>query len=446
MPVRRCRSPRLRAVVGLAGLVLAGCDRSTGEPSARTGAAPSVRRVVAARPERGDVRRTTEQPGQVEAAETTPIFAKLAGYVEAVAVDIGDKVTKNQVLAELRMPEIEADFKQKRAAVKQAEAQRDQSTSALEVARAGVERAQAQLAEIQSGIRRCEADVQRWQSEYSRVEQLVRERALTGSLLDETRSKLRSAEASQDEIRARVQSSASALDEARALQDQARTDLEAATARIDVARAEAEHAEAMAGYLKVRAPFDGVVTYRGVDTGHLTTPGAGGERLFTVTHSDIVTIRVDVPEAEAAFVQAGNPARVRLQALGSRTFEGRVTRTAWALDQDTRTLRTEIDLPNPEGLLRPGLYAYVTIINGERQGVLTVPATAILNDGGRSFCMVVRDGRARRTEVKLGLGDGNRTEVVSGLDGETLVIVANPGSVTDGQAVAVDSPPATPKS
>ncbi len=143
-------------------------------------------RVTTVKPEQMTVRRTVEQPGQIEAAETTPIYAKLAGYVENVNVDIGDKVKKGQVLAELRMPEVEADLEQKRAMIDQARSERKQAEATVEVSRAGVTTAEAKLREVQAGIRRAEADVARWRSEFSRIEQLVRERAQTGSLLDET--------------------------------------------------------------------------------------------------------------------------------------------------------------------------------------------------------------------------------------------------------------------
>jgi HlyD family secretion protein len=424
--------------LGVTSLVATGCHPSAGDATARgaTAEVPHVVRVSAVRPERGTVRRTTEQPGQIEAAETTPLYSKLAGYVESVAVDIGDRVKKGQVLAELRVPEVEADLRQKRASIKQAEAERKQSASAVEVAQAGVESARAKVQEAQSGMRRSEADVSRWQSEFTRVEQLARERALTGSLLDETRSKLHSAEAGRDEVKAQVQSAGAALAESKAHLDKARSDLEAAASRIDVARSEAERAEAMASYTKILAPFDGVVTRRGIDTGHLTTPGAGGELLFVVSRSDVVTIAVGVPESDAPFVNPGDPARVRLLALDGKTFEGKVTRIAWALDPATRTLRSEIDLPNPADALRPGLYAYATIIAEEHKDVLTIPASAVVTEGGKSYCMAVADGHARRKEVALGLSDGKRTEVVSGLDADTMVVDANAASLADGQPVA----------
>ena len=418
MPLTRHSAESKLAALGIFAVLCAGCGESASEATSRTAKADvsPVTRVMTVVPERTTIRRTSEQPGQVEAFEVTPIYAKLSGYVRTVSVDIGDRVKKGQVLAELWVPEVVADFKQKRAMIDQAQAEKSQAEATVEVSRAGVASAEAKVAEIQAGLQRSEADVARWRSEFSRIEQLFRERAQTGSLLDETRNKLKAAESTHEEVGASVKSAQAALAEAKAVLDKARSDVKTALAHIEVARFDAERAEAMQGYSKILAPFDGVVTRRGIDTGRLTTVGTVGEPLFVVTRSDILTISVGVPETDAPFVNAGDGARVRLLALDSRTFEGKVTRTAWALDSATRTLLTEIDLPNVDDALRPGLYAYVTIIAEEHKNALTLPATAIVKDGGKSFCVTVAGSRAQRKEVRVGLSDGKRTEVLSGLD------------------------------
>src|SRR5487761_2395864 len=183
------------APLAIASLVLieAGCGDSSGAAARPSG--PSVARVATVVAERGTVRRTTDQPGQIEAFETTLIHAKLSGYVSTVRVNIGDAVKKGQVLAELRVPEIEADAAEKRAMTIEAEAERTQSEAALEVARAKIGSAKSKVEEVQATVRRADADAARWQSEFARVQQLFNERTLTGSLLDETRSKWTSAEA-----------------------------------------------------------------------------------------------------------------------------------------------------------------------------------------------------------------------------------------------------------
>jgi RND family efflux transporter MFP subunit len=270
-----------------------------------------------------------------------------------------------------------------------------------------------------------------------RIQQLFNERAQTGTLLDETHSKLHSAEAALDEVRAKVRSAEAALSEARSELDKARSDVVAAAASIDVARSEARHAEAMLGYAKIEAPYDGIITRRNVDTGHLTRPGSDAPPLFVAARTDVVTIVVDVPETYSTDVDKGDRATVKLQAMKGRTVEGTVTRTAWALDPKTRTIRTEVDIPNPGGKLRPGLYAYATVIVEEHKDVLTIPTTAVVQDKDKAFCVVVVDGKAIRKPIETALSDGSRTEVVSGLEGTELVVKANAVSLGDGQAVKV---------
>jgi RND family efflux transporter MFP subunit len=415
----------------------AGCGKPTGETVARAAAQgpAAVARVTTVHPGRVTVRRTSEQPGQIEAIEVTPLHAKLSGYIRTVSADIGDRVAKGQVMAELRVPEVEADLRQKRAMVDEARAEKRQAEANVSVSLAGVESAEAKVAEDRAGIRRSDADVARWRSEFARIEQLFRERAQTGSLLDETRNKLAAAEASADEVRAHVRSAETALVQAKALLAKARADVLSADTHIEVARFDAERAEAMASYSRIEAPYDGIVIRRKAETGQLTTPGTASEPLFVVARTDVATISVGVPETEAPFVNAGDPASFRLLALDGRTFQGHVTRTSWALDSATRTLLAEIDVPNADDALRPGLYAYVTIVAEEHKDALTLPTTAIVKEAGKSYCVVVASGRARRKEIKVGLVDGKRSEVLSGVDSGDEVVEANPGSLADGQPV-----------
>ncbi len=445
------RWPNSRAVValtliGLAVMPTAGCGPATDPTPARaeTFAPVAVSRVITIKPERATIRRTTAQPGQVEASEVTSMHAKVSGYVRSLAVDIGDKVKKGQVLAELDVPEVEAELQQKRALVEQAEADRKQAEAAVRVAEAAVASAKAKGTEVQAGIRRTEADVARWQAEFGRIEQLVRESAVTRSLLDETRSKQSAAQAARDEVRAQVTSAEAAQVQAVAEADKARADVVSAAARVDVAKAEARRVEAMVRYTKIEAPFDGVVIRRNFDTGHLTMPGASGDPLFVVARSDVVTVSVGVPEVDAPLVGVGDAAEVRLQALDGRTFKGKVTRTSWSLDPATRTLRAEIDLPNTDDVLLPGLYAYATIVGDEHADALCVPTSAVVRDGATSYCVIVADGRAARRPVAIGLSDGSKTEVVSGLEGGEAVVKANAASLADGQAVAVAVPERPP--
>jgi HlyD family secretion protein len=435
--MRRSRPVSLAAAV-VAALAV-GCERP---PEDRGGRAATVARVEVVRPERQTVRRTVGQPGQLQAFETAEVHARVPGYVKSWTVNIGAAVKKGQVLAELSAPELEADLRQKEAAVEQAVANRKQAEAAVEVASADVAGSEAKLAEARAGVARVEADVARWRSEFHRVEELFAARAQTGSLLDETRNKLRSADAALEEVRAHVKTAEVGLLQARAALDRARSDVDAAAAGIDVAQADTRHARAMLGYTRIEAPFDGVVIRREVDTGDLPRPGADGAPLFVVARSDILTIAVDVPETFATDVDPGDRASVTLQAMKGRVVEGKVSRISWALDPKTRTIRVEIDIPNPGARLRPGLYAYATIIAEEHPGVLTIPATAVVEEDGKARCVVVAEGKAARRPIALGLNDGTRAEVVSGLAGGEDVVKAGAASLADGQTVRVIEPAA----
>ena len=422
----------------------AGCERpgpgEGGAADTATASSAPVARVEVVRPERATVRRTVGEPGQLQAYETAEVHARIPGYLKGWTVNIGASVKKGQTLAELAVPELEAEVRQKEAAIEQAEARRKQAESEVEVAQADIAGAEAKLAEVRAGVHRADADVARWQAELRRVEQLFEARAQTGTLLDETRSKHRSAEATREEVRAQVKSAEVGSIQAKAALDRARSDVVAADAAIDVARADANHARAMLAYARIEAPFDGVVTQRNVDTGDLTRPGPEGPPLFVVARSDIVTIAVDVPETIATEINPGDRASVKLPAMNNRVVEGKVSRISWALDPKTRTIRVEIDIPNPDARLRPGLYAYATIVAKEHPDVLTVPSTAVVEENGKPRCVVVADGKAARRPVVLGLNDLTRAEVVSGLAADDAVVKANAASLADGQPVQVAEP------
>jgi membrane fusion protein (multidrug efflux system) len=132
--------------------------------------------------------------------------------------------------------------------------------------------------------------------------------------------------------------------------------------------------------------------------------------------------------------------------MNARTIEAKVSRITWALDPKTRTVGAEIDLPNPGGKLLPGLYAYATVTVEEHPDVLTVPTTAVVKDREASYCVVIVDGKAVRRPIQIGLNDGTRTEVVSGLESGEAVVKANAASLADGQPVEVVDPANPPGS
>jgi RND family efflux transporter MFP subunit len=439
------RRSSVDAVVGLAALIapLAATTGCRTESPARGDRAPeaAVTRVEVVRPQRATIRRSTEQPGQIEAYEETPIYAKIAGYVQKWNVDLGAKVKKGQVLAILSAPEIDAEADQKLSLVDEAQAKLAQAKASEDVARAKLASVQAKLAEAQAGIKRADADLELCRAQYKRIDQLVKDRAVNNSVLDEARNKLGSSESAREEMSAHVKTAEADVLESKAMLEKAQSDVTAATASVKVARHDARRIQVLRDYETIVAPYDGVITRRHVDVGDLTEPGNHGGSLFTIDRDDIVRIVVSVPEMYATEVDIGDRALIRLQAIAGKEFEGTVTRTSWTLDSKTRTLRAEIDIKNPTGTLRPGLYAYVTIIVDEHKGALCVPSTALVKEDSKTFCVVVANGKAKRTPVVLGLDDGTRAEIISGLTGDEDIVKAYASSLVQDQAVQIIAQP-----
>jgi HlyD family secretion protein len=223
-------------------------------------------------------------------------------------------------------------------------------------------------------------------------------------------------------------------------------DLVAAAAREKVAAANLAHTKTMLAYAEIKAPFTGVVTQRNVDTGHYVHPITGGvtEPLLVIAQTEQVRVFVDVPEMEAPMVDAGDKpdsAVIHVQSLGEKGIDGKVTRTSWSLDKSNRSLRAEIDLPNKDGKLRPGMYAKVDILLDQRDNVLTLPLTAIVREGGETYCCSVQAGKIDRKKIALGLRSGPDVEVRSGVDADQLIVLARADSLMQGQSVEVIAPP-----
>jgi RND family efflux transporter MFP subunit len=199
----------------------------------------------------------------------------------------------------------------------------------------------------------------------------------------------------------------------------------------------------MRDYLQIRAPFDGIITERHVDAGHLIQPARSADDvpLFVLIQADTLRLFIDVPEVDAALVENGRPAKIIVSALGNASFDGKIARTGWALQSGTRALRCEIDVPNADGKLRPGMYAQVDLTVAERADVLSVPKSAIVVKDGQSFCVTVaEDGTVLRKQIQPGIRSATDVEILSGLEGSEDIITANTAAFTDGQKVEKATP------
>ncbi|MEX2026435.1 MAG: efflux RND transporter periplasmic adaptor subunit [Pirellulaceae bacterium] len=448
---------RTLPLLGLLALLVgsqAGCvnGHSTADAAAPGSAgADALVRVTPIMAVKKKLVRYTEQPGQIAAMEETPIVAKISGYVRRIHVDIGDRVKgpvydgdtlmePGQPLIEIDVPEMHKEHAQKLASIQQAKSEIKQSQAAIKVAKAMGASSEALVAEAQASIDRVNADFERRKSELARMTDLAARQAVTDKLVDEATNQYRAAEAAQKEIAAKVKSAQAQRDEAGALVEKAEADLEAAHAKLGVAEADEQRLAAMLQYTTIRAPFDGVVSARDVDTGHLVS-ASSTRPLLVVVMADTVRAVVDVPEIDAVHIEPGVEATLRMPSLAGGEFTGTVTRSTWVLNQSTRTLRTEIDIPNPDGKLRPGMYAHARIKVAEKPAALILPKTAILTSAGQSFCWrIEEDGSLVRHPIQTGIESGGDVEILSGLSGSEPVVGLNASSFREGQRVEVAEP------
>lgn len=456
MMSKMSNSMRTLGTVGSMIVLLAGCNPPAAIPKLEEQKVEETAlRVSAVTPQRKTLVRRTEQPGQVRALEETPLFAKVTGFVSKVHVDIGDVVKgpkldekgnvvePGQVLLEIDAPELQEDVLQKTALVAQAKSQITQAEAAVKVAAAAKESAISGVAEAEAAIDRAQAVYVQARSEMDRVNDLFQNKASTQKLVDEAQSRLQAAEASRKEVAAKITSARSQVTEKEAGMEQADADLAAAKSRLQVAEADERRAKTWLQYLTIRAPYDGTIIARNVDTGHLAQPGknAADKPLLVVVQADTVRVLVDVPEGDATLVQPGSEALIRTPAAANAVIKGQVKRSAWVLQPATRTLRVEIDVPNGEGKLRPGMYVYADLKVAERKDALALPKGAVLSQDNQSFCLVVNgQNKIERLPIQVGIRAGDEVEVVSGLAGSERVIAANAAAYREGQVVEIVPP------
>ncbi|MEX2288548.1 MAG: efflux RND transporter periplasmic adaptor subunit, partial [Planctomycetaceae bacterium] len=397
--------------------------------------------VTVVRPTITDLRRTTTQPAHVEPFERTEMFAKASGFVASVNVDIGDAVKKDQVLAELWIPEMEQELHRKTALLEEAQASVGQASANITAAEAMVVAAEAKLQEAEAGIRQFDAEVAFRRSETTRFAELVKNKAVEAALLDEKLKMLESAESSLASARASVNSSKANIKVEQARLQQARAGLVYSEARLKVAHADLQQTETLVSYAKVRAPYNGMVTRRQVNTGDFVASAVGSrsESLFTVVRMAKPRIVADIPEAESSLIHEGQPAVLVVDALKGRKIEGRVKRTTGVLDSKTRTLRIEVELDSYVPELRPGMFGTLMITLADRPESVTLPARCVRYEGQESFVLCVVDGVVEKRPVKTGHSDGIRVEILEGLRSGDLVVAESASQIRPGQPVVVVS-------
>ena len=312
-------------------------------------------------------------PGNLQAFEESPIFARTNGYLVRWYKDIGSQIQKGELLANIDTPEVDQELSQ---------------------ARAGREQIKAQLE-----LAKISAD--RW-------------------------ANLRKTDAvSQQEA------------------DQQASGYQQAQANLAAADANVRRLEQLESFKNVYAPFSGVLTRRNVDPGALINSGAGatGKELFDIARVDPLRVYVSVPQAYAPTMKAGMKAAITLQEFPGQKFLGAIARTADAIDPSTRTLLTEVDVPNKGGKLLPGSFGQVHFATGTNVPRITIPVnTMLFRAEGTRVAVVDKDGKVWFHPITIGRDFGATIEILGGIDQNDEIIINPSDSLEEGQQVHVTKP------
>jgi RND family efflux transporter MFP subunit len=215
-----------------------------------------------------------------------------------------------------------------------------------------------------------------------------------------------------------------------------------AKGRLDIARANLERTETLLNFAKITAPFSGIITKRMVDPGAFipaATAGSTPQSAAILTIADFSTVRVQVavPEVESSLVATGETVRINVDGLPGRSFDGKITRFSYALDDASKTMLAEIELPNPKLELRPGMYATVKIGIEQKSDALLIPVDALVTERAGTSVFILADGKAKKIPVKTGFNDGVSVEIASGLKPDASVILVGKRTLNDGQPVQI---------
>src|SRR5215475_9953082 len=369
------------------------------EDKSRAGRAEGALPAAVVSVERRDIANALVISGEFKPFQDVDVHAKVAGYIRAIRVDVGDHVKEGQTLAELEIPELAAQ---------------------LSGADAAARAAQEQIRKAQGEVQRAQSTHTAAHAAYERLKQAADARAglVAQQEVDDALAKDLGGEA-------QVAS--------------AEAELAGAKQQLEVAQANQKQYSALAGYTRIVAPFAGVITNRYADTGALVAAGTSSstQAIPVVRLAQVSKLRLvlAIPESVAAQIRFGDPVKVHVDAL-HKDFQGKVTRFAAALDRQTRTMETEIDFENRNGQLLPGMYSETHLTLSGKRNTLTVPLEAVSRNGSDATVLALGSrNEVEEKHVQLGLEDSARVEIVSGVNEGDRVVIGNRSQFRPGDRV-----------
>jgi HlyD family secretion protein len=403
--------------------------------------------VKTVRPALGAMERICVVPGSIHAYEYVDLYAKVSGFLRKQPVDIGDRVKKKDVLAELDVPELDKLVQKNQASVEQALAKVEQMKARVVSVRAEREATKAAVIQTEAAAKSAAAWVRYRTKQLSRMKELHDLKSIDERLVDETMERFEASVETERSAVAAITTAKANVDSVAAKILQAQADVVAAESEVKVARAELERAQVQQDFSVIRAPFDGVITRRSLFPGDFVRSANEGTHsaLLTVQRMDRMRVVVQIPDRDVPYADPGDPATVEIDALPGRKFEAKISRIASTEDPHTRLMQVEIDLPNPNGQIRQGMYGKVTMVLDKAATQLSLPSICLVGRSprGGGSVYVVRDGKARLTPVRVGTDNGLRVAVLEGLHVSDEVILRPGSDLVDGAPIRIAPPEAT---
>jgi RND family efflux transporter MFP subunit len=327
------------------------------------------------------------------------VYTKESGYVKKLTVDYGTRVKAGEVMAVLEIPELEAQLQEDEAEIKNANNQ----------------------------VTRAQHELQRYQAQYNALH--LQYTRLNGVFQSQPGIV---AQQEVDDAQGKDLAASSQVDAGQAA-------LEATQSQLSVARAKLSHDQSLYDYSKITAPFAGIVTERYANLGTLMQAGTGSSTqaipLVKLSEDDLFRLVIPVPESYVRYIRIGDPVNVLVPSL-NRTFPGKVARFSVDVRSDTRTMHTEVDVPNPQRVLLPGLYADAELELDQTADVPTVPVQAVSHAGEMTHVFVVNsDGVLEERNVQVGMETSSDAQIVSGLSEGEQVVVSDRSGLKPGQKV-----------
>ncbi len=358
-----------------------------------------ARTAVVTTAKQGDLTAQLAVAGQFIPYQNVDVHAKIAGYVKWIKVDIGDIVHTNEVMARLEVPELRDQLAETKAGVQHAQS---------EVVREGNEVAHAQAAYTAIHLN------------FTRLAEAAKERP---GLI---------AQQEIDDYQARDLEAAAKIDVAQA-------SYEAAQQQLSSARSNADRVAALYAYTDIVSPYNGVVTFRYADTGALVQAGTDSNTqampVVKVAQSDLLRLRMPVPESDVPYIKIGGDVMVHVDATG-KSFPGKIIRFTRALDPATRTMLTEVDVPNPKLTLTTGMYAETTFQLQTQHNAIFIPSQAVVTSGNSYYILVVDStNHVEKRNVTIGIQTANETQVLTGLKPGETVIAAGQDDYREGDLI-----------